>query len=177
MNIPMAIAKLIIRGEVMSKKVLKVLSIISILLCIMVILITASISIISPIPKIENTTAYTFTVEYVKRFESVATYIGIKEYKYELVVLHTLVSNSVALSNLSTGDPIIVREYTKNSAGQVWMLSVNGVDIITLDDSEKYVDGNNRRFRSVGIAFSCFFAVTFIVCFCGYKGVFSNHKG
>lgn len=158
----------------MSKKVLMILSIIFLLLCIMVTLILIFLPISSPNPAIENTTEQTFTVEYVKKVNSVASYIGVKETNYELVVFHALVSDFDALSRLSTGDIIFVRKCTKNSAGEVWELRADNVSIVSLDDSFKYVETENKKLLPVGIVFSVLFAVATVICFCGYKGVFST---
>ncbi|MDE7454414.1 MAG: hypothetical protein K2M64_01140 [Clostridia bacterium] len=158
----------------MSKKVLLVLSIIALVLCIMCILIT--VFCIPQVPTLENTTVYTFTVEYVKKVNSVATHIGVKENDYELAVFNELVSNWEVFSSLSLGDTITVRKYTKNSAGEVWELSANGVNIVSLDDSMKFADENYKSILPVGIVFDCLFAVASIVCFCGYKGVFNKRK-
>lgn len=142
----------------------------------MVTLITITIpSLLSP-PTIGNTAKQILTVKYIKRFNSVATYIGVEEYSSELVVYNDLVTDSIALSSLSAGDEILVREYTKISGGRVWAMSINDVDIVRLDDSFKFVEKDKKKLLQVGIGFSCFFAVTTIVCFCGYKGVFSKHK-
>lgn len=160
----------------MSKKVFKICSIISLILCIMVTLVIIVFATTSPVPTIENTTEQTITVEYVKRVTSVGSFIGVKEYSYELVVWHDLVSNSVALSNLSAGDTISVRQYTSIDSCEVWALSANGVNIILLDDSYEFVAERNKQLLPVGIVFSCLFAATTVICFCAYKGVFNKHK-
>lgn len=155
----------------MREKVFKLLSIISLNLCILLIILIIVQFTTSPNPTIENMSEQTLTVKYIKRVNSVASYIGVEEYGYELMVLHVLVSDFDALSSLSTGDTISVREYTKNSAGEVWELRADNVIIVSLDDSFKYVEQENKRLLPVGIVFSVLFAVATVICFCGYKSV------
>lgn len=51
-----------------------------------------------------------------------------------------------------------------------------------LEEKKQYIKCNilikfKQLYLPVEIVFAVIFGIVAIVCFCGYKGVFSNHKG
>ncbi len=107
----------------------------------------------------------------------------IKEHDCQLIIYKETIVDLDLLLSITSGEKIKVRvpnskkHNFEHNAVEIVEMYNSGTCIVSLEKSQELSKENRQMILPVEIVFAVIFGIVAIVCFCGYKGVFSNHKG
>ena len=167
----------------MSRKTIKILSIMTLVLCVLSIVTIIMTFLMFSIPDESNSTEFEFTIESIEKPMNFIYYVNIKEHDCQLIIYKETIVDLDLLLSITSGEKIKVRvpnskkHNFEHNAVEIVEMYNSGTCIVSLEKSQELSKENRQMILPVEIVFAVIFGIVAIVCFCGYKGVFSNHKG